>query len=294
MKNRFVFFILIMFLVPPITQPVKLTPFSLNSKITAAPASTDTPPASSSAVPPASRHQFYSDEMKTVVLTNHVLSHFNEYCYRCMSCKISWPDRTQLLKHAQECSNSQVVRTKTKYKLKANCRLQLKFYLQTYIDYWMYEKSLEMKSVEQLASLNSASAATVVSAQPEQKLLDCRVFLNDVILNRSLLLETSSRHQLNSVSLDEGRRMVLKDEEDRGEEAAASTTEMSVDEAVAVEVESNVKKEEAETVESSSVPAELETDEREKAEEKVEVDESGEDKKPDLTEASGKADDEQI
>jgi hypothetical protein len=240
--------------------------------------------------------------MKTVVLTNHVLSHFNEYCYRCMSCKISWPDRTQLLKHAQECSNSQVVRTKTKYKLKANCRLQLKFYLQTYIDYWMYEKCLEMKSVEQLASLNSASAATV-AAQPEQKLLDCRVFLNDVILNRSLLLETSSRHQLDSVSLDEGRRMVLKDEEDetedRGEEAAASTTEMSVDEAVPVEAESMVKKEEAETVESSSVPAELETDEGEKAE-KIEVDdekltpESGEDKKPDLTEASGKADDEQI
>lgn len=57
----------------------------------------------------SSRHQFYSDEMKTVVLTNHILSHFNEYCYRCMSCKISWPDRTQLLKHAQECSNSQVI-----------------------------------------------------------------------------------------------------------------------------------------------------------------------------------------
>ncbi len=97
--------------------------------------------------------------------------------------------------------------------------------------------------------------------------------------------------------------MVLKDEEDetedRGEEAAASATEMSVDEAVPVEAESMVKKEEAETVESSSVPAELETDEGEKAEE-IEVDdekltpESGEDKKPDLTEASGKADDEQI
>jgi len=93
------------------------------------------------------RIQFYSEEMKTVVLTNHVLSHFNEYCYRCMSCKISWPDRTQLLKHSQECPNSQVVRTKTKYKLKANCRLQLKFYLQTYLDYWQHEKMLETRSL---------------------------------------------------------------------------------------------------------------------------------------------------
>jgi hypothetical protein len=42
----------------------------------------------------ANRLQYYTDEMKTVVLTNHVLSHFNEYCFRCMSCKISWPDRT--------------------------------------------------------------------------------------------------------------------------------------------------------------------------------------------------------
>ncbi len=46
----------------------------------------------------AARLGHFTDEMKTVVLTNHVLGHFNEYCYRCMSCKISWPDRTQLLK----------------------------------------------------------------------------------------------------------------------------------------------------------------------------------------------------
>ena len=97
------------------------------------------------------RLQYYTDEMKTVVLTNHVLSHFNEYCFRCMSCKISWPDRTQLLKHAQECSNSQVVRTKTKYKLKANCRLQLRFYLQSYMDYWLHEKCLETKNVVSMA-----------------------------------------------------------------------------------------------------------------------------------------------
>jgi hypothetical protein len=96
-------------------------------------------------------NELYSDEMKTVVLTNHILTHFNEYCYRCMSCKISWPDRTQLLKHAQECSNSQVVRTKTKYKLKANCRMQLKFYLQTYIEYWSNE-ILEESQIKTLKS----------------------------------------------------------------------------------------------------------------------------------------------
>ena len=132
--------------------------------------------------------------MKTVVLTNHVLSHFNEYCYRCMSCKISWPDRTQLLKHSQECPNSQVVRTKTKYKLKANCRLQLKFYLQTFSDYWLYEKVLEQKQVEQLKS-------------------NCKVYLNDIIINKDLLLDASGRYNLNLINYDDGRQMVLKDDD---------------------------------------------------------------------------------
>ena len=154
---------------------------------------------------PTHRHQFYSDEMKTVVLTNHVLSHFNEYCYRCMSCKISWPDRTQLLKHAQECSNSQVVRTKTKYKLKANCRLQLKFYLQSYMDYWSYEKALENKCVEQLDTLKSAPN------------LGCKIFLNDIILNKNLLLDVASRFNLNAIHLVDGKQIRLKDEEEEDE-----------------------------------------------------------------------------
>jgi len=138
------------------------------------------------------RNQYYSDEMKTVVLTNHVLSHFNEYCFRCMSCKISWPDRTQLLKHSQECPNSQVVRTKTKYKLKANCRSQLKFYLQTYIDYWEYEKLQETRS------LNKSNL---------------KIYLNDIVLNKTLLVNTSGRFNLNSINLD-SKQILLKDVEE--------------------------------------------------------------------------------
>jgi len=152
----------------------------------------------------SSSNQFhYSDEMKTVVLTNHVLSHFNEYCYRCMSCKISWPDRTQLLKHAQECPNSQVVRTKTKYKLKANCRLQLKFYLQTYLDYWMHEKMLETHSLNSGGGLGG-----------DENKLNFKIYLNDIILNKSLLMNASGRFNLNSINLDDGKQMLLKDDDD--------------------------------------------------------------------------------
>ena len=155
------------------------------------------------------RLQYFTEEMKTVVLTNHILSHFNEYCYRCMSCKISWPDRTQLLKHTQECPNSQVVRTKTKYKLKANCRLQLKFYLQTYLDYWEHEKCLETKNIEPLAP---------VAAKDSARKLECRVYLKDIVLSQRLLLEASSRYNLSAINLDEGKRLVLK-------EAAAAAEE---------------------------------------------------------------------
>ena len=153
----------------------------------------------------ANRLQYFTEEMKTVVLTNHILSHFNEYCYRCMSCKISWPDRTQLLKHTQECPNSQVVRTKTKYKLKANCRLQLKFYLQTYLDYWEHEKCLETKNIEPLAP---------VATKDSGRKLECRVFLKDIILSKNLLLEASSRYNLSAINLDEGKKLVLKEEEE--------------------------------------------------------------------------------
>lgn len=112
--------------------------------------------------------------MKTVVLTNHVLSHFNEYCYRCMSCKISWPDRTQLLKHSQECPNSQVVRTKTKYKLKANHRLQLKFYLLSLIEFWTHERDRNTN-------------------------LTTKCYLKDIFASKQLLLDSASRHGLAKV-----------------------------------------------------------------------------------------------
>jgi len=163
------------------------------------------------------RNQFYSDEMKTVVLTNHVLSHFNEYCYRCMSCKISWPDRTQLLKHSQECPNSQVVRTKTKYKLKANCRLQLKFYLQSYIDYWQHEKMLEQK-----LDL-SISTNTTTNNNNNNKKLNCKVYLNDIIINKNLLLNASGRFNVNTINL-EGKQMLLKDDDETDSNDITTTT----------------------------------------------------------------------
>ena len=163
------------------------------------------------------RLQYYSDEMKTVVLTNHVLGHFNEYCYRCMSCKISWPDRTQLLKHAQECSNSQVVRTKTKYKLKANCRSQLKFYLQTYIDYWQTERSMETKSIEHLAPNQQQT-----ENKDGDKKLNCKVFLKDIIQNKKLLLETSSRSNLNKINLNDNKKLIVVEEEEQEQDNTAA------------------------------------------------------------------------
>jgi hypothetical protein len=169
------------------------------------------------------RLQYYSDEMKTVVLTNHILSHFNEYCYRCMSCKISWPDRTQLLKHAQECSNSQVVRTKTKYKLKANCRSQLKFYLQTYTDYWQTERSFETKSIEHLMP-------TQQQIENEDKKLNCKVFIKDIIQNKKLLLETSSRSNLNKINLNDNKKLIVVEEEEQElDNAAANESIQMVD-----------------------------------------------------------------
>ena len=160
------------------------------------------------------RMQFYTDEMKTVVLTNHVLGHFNEYCFRCMSCKISWPDRTQLLKHAQECSNSQVVRTKTKYKLKANCRLQLRFYLQSYIDYWTHEKCLDTNSLKPLATTTTMA-----------KDLECRIMLKDILLNKKLLLDVSNRFHLNAISLSDEKKLVIANEEEEAAVVVAGTVD---------------------------------------------------------------------
>jgi len=222
--------------------------------------SATTTPESSTQASNSSRHQFYSDEMKTVVLTNHVLSHFNEYCYRCMSCKISWPDRTQLLKHAQECSNSQVVRTKTKYKLKANCRLQLKFYLQTYLDYWQYEKCLENKTSDQIQALNNVSVAATELTKP----LNCKIFLNDIILNKNLLLEQSSRSSLNSIRMIEGNKIGLVDDEAE-EETVEATGEGVADTNTKVRDDPGVQKP-VEIVQSEEKPEKEEAAEESKAE----------------------------
>lgn len=142
--------------------------------------------------------------MKTVVLTNHVLSHFNEYCYRCMSCKISWPDRTQLLKHSQECPNSQVVRTKTKYKLKANLRLQLKFYLLSLIEYWTQEKERDM----------------VTTSAP-------KCFLKDMFASKRLLLNTASRYGLTKIHTEDA---VISFQDEEETDTTATTTDTGVQE----------------------------------------------------------------
>lgn len=166
-----------------------------------------------------------------------------------MSCKISWPDRTQLLKHAQECSNSQVVRTKTKYKLKANCRLQLKFYLQTYLDYWQYEKFQESKNLDQLESLNNLSVPSTADTK-----LDCKIFLNDIILNKYLLLDTSSRNNLNSVNLNDGKKILLKDEDDEVDNSTEIVMETKEEE----EVDTTVAEVVAEAAEATSQLVETE------------------------------------
>lgn len=111
------------------------------------------------------------------------------------------------------------MRTKTKYKLKANCRLQLKFYLQTYLDYWQYEKCLETKSVEQLNSLNNMSLVPAV-APPSTKLLDCKVFLSDIVENKDLLLSASNRCNLNTICLIDGQKLLVKDDEEEGQRKA--------------------------------------------------------------------------
>jgi hypothetical protein len=198
-------------------------------------------PSASSA---SDRLQYYSDEMKTVVLTNHVLSHFNEYCYRCMSCKISWPDRTQLLKHAQECSNSQVVRTKTKYKLKANCRLQLKFYLHTYLDYWQGEKFYLNRNLAELAPAKQIGAEAVATNGQSQ--LQLKVCLKDIFLSKKLLLDASSRFKLEKIYLDEGKAIKLDDDEPAELETAKSQatvddeTKVAADSAVAASTSATV------------------------------------------------------
>lgn len=174
----------------------------------------------------ANRLQYYTEEMKTVVLTNHVLGHFNEYCFRCMSCKISWPDRTQLLKHAQECSNSQVVRTKTKYKLKANCRLQLKFYLQSYLDYWNHEKCLETKDITELIPVANNNNPT---ADLSTTRLNCKIFLKDIMLNKKLFLDQSSVNNIDQINIFDDKKIILKPEKEQEEVVIAEVVEKPIE-----------------------------------------------------------------
>ena len=195
----------------------------------------------------SSKQQYFSEEMRTVVLTNHVLGHFNEYCYRCMSCKISWPDRTQLLKHAQECSNSQVVRTKTKYKLKANCRMQLKFNLQSFIEYWQHEKCVETRQIEEgaAAAAEEESAAVVLVG---------RVYIKDVFKSKQLLLDLAAKHSLNTICADVDHRLVLGDvSEESGGENQESTGATVAQPVTGVGIDKNSASEATVTAESSQV-----------------------------------------
>lgn len=119
-----------------------------------------------------------------------------------MSCKISWPDRTQLLKHSQECPNSQVVRTKTKYKLKANHRVQLKFYLLSLIDYWTHERDYRAPAVQ----------------------ANARCFLKNVFASKRLLLDTASRHQLTAIHTDQAVLRLDDDNNDNDDQSSATAT----------------------------------------------------------------------
>lgn len=165
------------------------------------------------------RLQYFSDEMRTVVLTNHILGHFNEYCYRCMSCKISWPDRNQLMRHTQECANSQLVRTKTKYKLKANCRMQLKFNIQSYMEYWLHERYLESRKLSDQPSTEIRSLGTTFDMLTAAEVLEAddnvKVYLKDVFKSKQLLLDLATKHGLTSIQHNDGDKSIkigLEDE----------------------------------------------------------------------------------
>lgn len=77
------------------------------------------------------------------------------------------------------------MRTKTKYKLKANCRLQLKFYLHSLIDYWTQEKD-KIKNDE-----------ANVQLLPSNGGLKC--FIIDIFKNKRLFLETMGKNEVNEV-----------------------------------------------------------------------------------------------
>jgi hypothetical protein len=135
-------------------------------------------------------------------IANHILQHFNEYCYRCIACKISWPDRTQLVKHSLECQNSQVVRTKTKYKLKAQARVFLQFNLLTMKYFWLNELNLIQNDYQMENVCPSKSSY---------------VYLNDVLLNNNLLLNESVNSNLKKIYLDDEKAIILQNIEGNSE-----------------------------------------------------------------------------
>ena len=170
-----------------------------------------------------------SDNDETIlIVTNHILQHFNEYCYRCIACKISWPDRTQLVRHSHECPNSQVVRTKTKYKLKANFRLYLQFNLLSYINYWnnefeRYSTLFNNNTSQNGDSSNEITATTTVTEENDDendkikklKINKSKIFLNDLFLNeKNFLLLQSSNYNLNKINLDDNGNCFMLEDDD--------------------------------------------------------------------------------
>jgi hypothetical protein len=151
----------------------------------------------------------YDNDETVLIVTNHILQHFNEYCYRCIACKISWPDRTQLVRHSHECPNSQVVRTKTKYKLKANYRLYLQFNLLSYTNYWRNE-------FDRYSTLINPTTTTNGDDEKNKKLNKLKIHLNDLFLNdKKFLLLQSSNYNLIKINLDDnGNCLMLEDDDD--------------------------------------------------------------------------------
>ncbi len=59
---------------------------------------------------------------------------------------------------------------------------------------------METKSIEQ--------------SDEQRNKLNCKVFLKDIMLNKKLLLDTSSRCNLNKINLSDEKRIVLVEEDD--------------------------------------------------------------------------------
>ncbi len=152
---------------------------------------------------------YYDNDETVLLVTNHTLQHFNEYCNRCIACKISWSDRTQLVRHSHECPNSQIVRTKTKSNLKANYRLYLKFNLLSYTNYWRNE-------FDRYSTFINPTTATNGDDEKNKKLNRLKIHLNYLFLNdKNFLLLQSSNYNLVKINLDDnGNCLMLEDVDD--------------------------------------------------------------------------------